>query len=165
VKFFLNKKIQALSLIETTIYLALFSLIFTTIVQFSLSVAESNQNADYRNELERTAIFLDENFSRGFLNSSELLSDNSTFYNDSGKLYLSGSNGTLIYTLSSSFIKLNRNGDINNLNNPMTVISKFYLEKVLAPDLSIAGVRVTINLQSQKKSSITKTFQSYYSIK
>ena len=84
-------KVKGMSLIETIIYLALFGLIFATITQFSLSIAEANRNAEYKNAIEKNIIFIDEVISKSFEQSDAIDVNNSFFEQTNGKLKLTNS--------------------------------------------------------------------------
>lgn len=154
-----------MTLIETIIYLALFGIIFAAIIDFSLSVAESNQYSQYKNEIEHSAIFLDEHFSASFEKIDQIDNDNTIYDITLGKLRIFNLTDSLDYNVNNYRLKVNRNGIVNFLTNPNIIIDKFLVEKVLSPDSSISGVRITFNILSNKKSSISKQFQTYYSIK
>lgn len=161
----LKKYFKAITLAETVIYLALFAVIFTSIMQFTLSVSEANQSAEFKNEVERATIFVNEHLNLTFRSINQIDANNSFFYQDDGKLKLTHLPATYKYSIINDRLSFDNNGTSSYLTNSNIKINKFYLERVLAPDLTIVGVRVTMNLVSAKKPNISKTIQTYYSLK
>jgi Tfp pilus assembly protein FimT len=159
------KRINGLTLIEILIYLALFAIIFSSIMQFTLSVAEANQTAEFKNEIERATIFVNEHLNLTFRSITQIDTNNSFFSQNDGKLKLTKLPASYTYSLTNGRLTFNNNGTSVYLTNPNVSVDQFYLERVLAPDSSIVGVRITMNIKAVKKPNLNKTIQTYYSLK
>ena len=155
---------NAISLVETVLYIAIFSIIFTSIVGFALTIAQSNQNANLRNNIERSAIFLDEHITESFLSSNSIDNNESVFNQNDGLIKIYNSTNSYIYSLSDGRIIIDSNGTQNYLTSPDLNVSKFLIEEVLSPTGSTTGVRISFQINSVNKLNITKSFQTYYSI-
>jgi hypothetical protein len=158
-------KVRATTLIETLIYIGLFGIIFGAILQFTLMISESSQNAEYRNELDRATILVTEHLSESFDTFDSIDLNNSFFYQDNGKIKLIKGSNSYSYSILNNRLRFDRNGVINYLINPNVNIQSFYLERITAADSTITGVRVKITLYSVKKPTLTKTVQTNYFLK
>ena len=159
----LRLKLKGITLMETLVYLALFGVIFTAMVQFSISVAQSTHSAELRQHIERAKVFVlqhvDDSF--GKANSIDLL--NTVLDNDNGKVRLLNSGGFYEYSLSSGTLHFNHNDTISDLTNSKVNVDRFYLQAVEVKTDTV-GIRMTLQLSS-KTGNETETIESLFIVK
>ena len=138
------KKLKALSLVETVIYLALFGIVFTGIIDFSINVSQNFQAAEGLTQTEKTKIFIFEHFQDSFNSSLTIDTVNSIFNNDSGKLRITNKTGYLEYSILNNDLLFSVNGSANSsLTNSRVDVTRFFLEEVKVKNVTY-GVRITM---------------------
>lgn len=149
------------TLIESLVYVAIFGVVFTVIVQFSLNTQENNQIASLRKELGDLEVLVDASINESFKTTVSIDSTNSIFDSDNGSLILNLNDSTTVrYYLENNKIKVNRGGIVNNLTTSDFTCSKFFIEQILNPSLS--GTRITITCTSVKRNQVKDTFTTNY---
>ena len=104
-------KLKGITLVETLVYLALFGIIFTVMVEFSISIAQSNRSAELRQHLDRAKTFIIEHIDNSFLDTNSIDLNNSVFNNDQGKVRLNNL-GYFEYYLENGVLKFNNTGTV-----------------------------------------------------
>lgn len=159
----LNKK-SGFTLIESLVYLAIFSLVFATIVQFSITTQENNRVALYRKELGDLIMIVNSNIEESFSSSTSINTSNSTFNNNNGSLALISANGQNIsYYLQNGRLKVNRDSQINDLTSADFNCTKFNPQPISSSTINI-GIRLTIQCNSIKVPRINSEFITNYII-
>lgn len=161
----LSIKIKGVSLVETILYISLFGIIFSGIMGFSLNIAELNRNANLRNNIERSAILLDEHITESFLVSDNIDRTVTEFNQDIGKIKIYKAGNSYLYYVYNGRMVIDRNGIQNYLTGSDLTVSKFLIEEVLSPTGSTTGVRISFDIRAANKANIIKSFRTYYSIK
>ena len=159
------RRIKGISLVETVLYVALFGVIFSAIIGFSLTIGESNRNANLRNSIERDAVFLDEHITESFLISDNIDKAVTIFNQNAGRIKIYSATNSFTYSLSNGRLIINRNGVQNYLTGTDVNVSEFLIEEVLSPTGTTTGVRISFEINAVIKTNIKKSFQTYYSIK
>ncbi|MEI7578474.1 MAG: hypothetical protein WCJ58_00365 [bacterium] len=125
-----KKKLKAITLVETIIYLALFAIIFTAIIQFVLSIQESNLKVNTDNTLAKQKIFITEHLEDSFRNTSGIDTAQSAFDSDQGRIYLTTSTIFKTYYLENNRLIFSANGQINPITPDTMNVTKFHLTKI-----------------------------------
>jgi type II secretory pathway pseudopilin PulG len=154
-----NKK--GVTLIETVLYLSLFSIVFLVIIQFFFATTDLNNNVAIRNQFERDTIFLDEHINQSFKDTISLNEINTVFGSSSGVLSLNTNSGLLEYYLEDDRIYVDRSGISNPLTGSGYVVTNFLLNRVEWEDNSLRGINITIDLEDEKN-NYNKSFNSNY---
>lgn len=156
-------RLKGLTLMESIVYIALFSLIFIVIIQFSLSIAENNRNAGDKTEIERVSIFLFEHLETTVEDSSGIDTTNSVFNDDSGVLRLNdGSGGYSEYSISDGRLSLSNGSSSDFLTTGGFYITRFHVEELQIGEGETAGVRVSIEIVSEEDSKISRVIESSF---
>jgi len=158
-----RRALPGLSIVEVLVYLALFGLIFYSVVVFMISIKDSNRMALDRTDMEKTALYLMNHMNSSFNIANSITADANTVYNsDNGKIKLILPTKYAQYSLTGSALHFNDNGTDYNITNPDYTISKFYLEQVFNNDNVLVGVRLTMTIVSAKTPQITKTINTSF---
>jgi hypothetical protein len=155
---------KGLTIVETLIYMALFSILFTTILGYVIFISQSNANATTRLGLQKQIIFLSEHIASTFKESSSIDILNSTFNSDTGKIRFIEGSSYLEYSITSEKIKVNIGGVNTFLTDSTAKVDIFRVERVNSESGSIIGARVKILLSDKKNASQHSTLETMYTI-
>mgnify|MGYP001316354038 CR=1 FL=1 len=159
-----SKNLIGLTLIEVLVYLALFGMFFTVMIQFFFFVNDSNQLSGETLKLDRSVIFITQHLEDSFKKSTEIIESPSvpaTVFNDDNGILNLTSTTNLSYSVNSGTLTFN---GVDITRSDITV-SKFYLEKIRnSSDTETIGVRITLNLVANQKAGTTKEFSTTYFI-
>ncbi|HLD03460.1 MAG TPA: type II secretion system protein [Candidatus Dojkabacteria bacterium] len=139
-------KLKGITLVETLVYLALFGIIFTVMVEFSISIAQSNRSAELRQHLDRAKTFIIEHIDNSFLDTNSIDLNNSVFNNDQGKVRLNNL-GYFEYYLENGVLKFNNTGTVYDITNTKVTVDRFYLEAAQVKTDTV-GIRMTLEVSS-----------------
>lgn len=156
---------NGVTLTETLIYIVLFGIIFLAIMQFLFTMNEGNRVATYRNEIDRSIIFLNEHLNDSFDLATSIDGTGSTFDNDSSILNLVTDEGTVSYRLVNGTVIYNTNSEDFLLTSPRTTTTKLLFQKILNSDDELIGVRMTLEIESVFDSKSKKTIETSYALK
>ncbi len=154
--------IKALTLVETVIYMALFSFLMMMVMQFVFIVDKANDTGFKKNELERSVVFISQHLKESF-NSSNGIDEINTLINDNNGVLTLNHNGSQIkYSIDGQKIMVTRGTNTNYITTGDYVVEQFLLEPVLNTDGSLEGLKVTIKITDKKDEAISRSFSSYY---
>jgi len=145
-------KLQGITLVETLLYIGIFTLIMFTIMNFMLSTQESNRRNDIKTEIHKTSEFLSLHLSDSFEKTLSVNKDTSIFNSNQGQLDINFSSGINQYKVSNNKILFNN----IPLTTPNITVTQFLLEPVYKGTDNIIGVEITIGIQSTKNPSFTE---------
>jgi hypothetical protein len=159
-----SRNILAFTLLETILYLALFGMIFTSIVQFGITMAENNRIAEYRNQVSRAATFITTDLLSKFKRGQSITAAQSIFDNDVGKVVLVQPSATYTYTMASGRLTLGNGTVTDYISSPDVTVTQFRVEPVYtpAPASALIGARITLGLRHSKSALSTQTLTSFY---
>ena len=140
---------NGMTLIETVLYLALFALIFISVMQFSLAVAESNRAAVSRNKVEHTLIFVTEHLGLRFEEAQSINEGLTLLETNGGVLCLTSNGEDVTYSVSNGILQFSESGVVSALSNSSVVVESFYLEEVLDNVDQLVGIRLTLEIASK----------------
>ncbi|WKZ24045.1 MAG: hypothetical protein QY312_00325 [Candidatus Dojkabacteria bacterium] len=160
----MNHRISAFTLVETILYLALFNIIFFSVITWAITLTQSNRNAEYRNAIEKNAIFVTEHLSDTFRRGRTVVEDESSFHTGQGSVRISTDSDYFDYNVQNQRLRVNRNGGTFLLTDPFVQVTEFRVQPV-RNEGEILGVRVRITFIAEKYPSVTKTIESYYAFR
>jgi len=158
-------KLRAFTLIETILYLALFNVIFFAVITWAITLTQSNRNAEYKNAVEKNAMFLTEHLNDTFKRGLTVDAANSTFNDASGKVRVTFSAGYFEYQRSGSMLRVTDGAATYDLTDRFVQITNFTVSPVMLEDSTIVGVKIRISLLAEKFPTVTKTIESYYALR
>lgn len=147
-----------MTLVELILYLALFSVIILSMVQFFVFVSNKNVDARNRIELSRNVIFVREHFTQVERSITGFNDGSSVYDSDSGRVVFTTSNGDVSYTRSGGDIIYNRGTDIT-LTPDGVVVQKFRATKHVDTDSNTVGVTISITLGHSNVVGYTESFE------
>ena len=149
----MKNRLKGVTLIETMLYIGLFSIIMVIILNFMLSTQEATNRNNEKTNLNRTSVFLSQHISDSFSKTISINQDTSVFDSDQGVLTLNFSSEGKQYTFIDSRIYFN--------NIPITPtslsITQFKLEPVFKDLTALIGVKITISAYSEKVPELSET--------
>lgn len=156
---------KAMTLVELVVYLALFGLIFLSIMQFVMATNQNNDTARGRNLMEKNTIFLLRHLEQSFSTVQSIDEVNSMFDVEQGKLILNTNQGNKEYQMSSGQLIYSFDGNQYDLIQPGFEATNFKIEKILNNDNQLVGVLITITMDSINILNVNKTISSSFLIK
>lgn len=162
-------KYKGITAVETVIYLAIFSAIFITMIQYMFSIGKNNQLAEDTINLEKNALFITQHMRDSFMTAESINVASSTFNNDSGVMVLnlddSANPPNVQYLISSNRAKF-RNSAGQNIDITQTdiLITRLRFEEILDSDDNLVGARAIYTLISED-TNVTKDFETSFIIR
>ncbi|HNW23708.1 MAG TPA: hypothetical protein PKH06_03030 [Candidatus Dojkabacteria bacterium] len=149
----MRNKLKGITLVETILYIGLFSIIIIIVLNFMLSTQEANQRTDNRLEINRVSEFVSKHINSSFNKNLSIDSTTSVFNDNQGVLSLIFIDGNRQYTLTDSQISFD-----GTPITPTTVsVTRFNLIPIYKGTDTIVGIKTEITFISKKDSSITET--------
>jgi hypothetical protein len=153
---------KAFTLIETTLYLALFNVIFLSVIGFTISITDSNRKAEYSNSIEKNAIFVSEHIQNTFSQSNSIDAVNTVYLQVNGKIRLITKNGYKEYSLSNGVLQVGNGSTTLPISDSKVNVTSFYIEPVSSVTGVQTGAKITIKFTASKYQTVTKSITSYY---
>lgn len=160
-----SSKNGGVTLVEVLVYLALFGLIFVSIIEFAISISQSNRVAGKRTEIEKSVITVTQHFSDTVPDGISIDDLNSVYDDDNGVLRVILDPGYVEYRIENGRVVVDRDGILNYLTNPEYYVNKLRFEKILSRSGVTTGVRLTFMISSSNDSSVTTTIITSYMLK
>lgn len=156
----LNRNYKAMTLVEVITYLAIFAFIFVTIIEFVISLKQTNDVALQRGDIQKAQTFIMNHMNLSFDTANTIVADGSNFNVDLGSLRLQSATKILEYTIIDGRLAFRDNGEYYYLTDPKYDINKVRFEVIKDNDDIAVGVRVTTALESEGNvnSELTTSF-------
>ena len=142
---------RGVTLIEVVLYIALFALMFFSVVQFMMAVSEKNQVAKGRNKIETGLIAVTQHLENSFAQADSVDDANCVFESNPGVLRLNTASGVIEYSVSGQKLLYDESGVSFDLTESEIAVTEFYLQEVLDKSSQVTGVRLTLTLQFPKE--------------
>ena len=147
----MTKKLKAITLTETVVYIAIFSIFMVILIQFFLSV-QVNQDKVYKElELEMNQIFISNHLEETLGHSSVFNSENNSFFNKQETLEYKILNGDLI---------LEKDGVVTSLVNSKAVAQSISFEPIWAQEGIASAVKINVSLRHSGNERVTRDFSN-----
>jgi type II secretory pathway component PulJ len=163
-----TNKYIAVSLLETLVYIAIFSILFISVVQYLFIVSESSDTTQKRLELARFKLYAYQHLETSFEQAESIDTDLSTFEDNSGVLYLvdeTGGTFTLEYSTNAGILEFSRDGgSAVELSSNNIVIDRLYFDEVYGLDSTLNGVQVDMDFHYKDKANITESITHIYNL-
>lgn len=158
-------KLRAFTLIETILYLALFNVIFFSVITWAIALSQSNRNAEYKNAVEKNAIFVSEHLNDTFKRGLTVDSVNSVFNDTNGKVRATFTSGYFEYARAGNTLRVTDGTLTHDLTDKFVLVTEFNVAPVTVEGGVIVGAKIRINFIAEKYPTITKTIESYYAFR
>lgn len=160
------KRLSAFTLVEAILYLALFNIVFFSVITFTITLTQNNRSAEYKNAVEKNAIFVIEHLKDTFNQGSTIDEASSTFGNNNGKVRITTAGGYRDYSVTSGTFLVQNGTTSHNLTDSLVDVTMFLVEPVYDANNVAVGARITMTLVAEKyPDTISKTIQSYYAFR
>ncbi|MDD4382090.1 MAG: hypothetical protein PHE21_01960 [Candidatus Dojkabacteria bacterium] len=148
----MKNKLKGITLIETILYVGIFSIVLVSIMNFMFSAQETTRKTNIRADVHQSVEFVNQHISDTFKNSQSV-EDLLSLYNiDNGVLVIQTKDGQSQYQIQDSRLYFN--------DSPITPknmsVSKLYLEPAYDSDGTTIGVKITSVVTSRIDSSIAE---------
>jgi hypothetical protein len=161
------KKLKAITLVETLVYLALFGIFFITVMQFLFFLQEFESNAESRLLLNQNSIFLSEHLKETLKDTKSVDLANSQLDQDLGKLRIIKNDNTYVeYSINSNRIEYTK-----ELSSPVPLsksiigINKLRFQAITDQSGSkIIAVRVVSDLYITNKPGVSRVIETLYTL-
>jgi len=157
----MKNRIKGITLIESVVYIGLFSIIIIMILNFMLSAQESTLRNIRKSNLHHSSTLIAQHFENSFDTVLGISNLNSVFDNDNGRLELLFEMGAKQYTLVNSRIYF----DTVAITPPSISVTKFNLTPVYQGKVDIQGILLSVDLVSNKDSSLSERINMLFTIR
>jgi type II secretory pathway pseudopilin PulG len=148
----MKNKYKGFTLIETMLYIGLFSIIIIMVVSFMLSTQRSTVKTESQENIFRSSQFISQHIKHSISEADSLDESNTVFNDDNGTISLILSTDIKIYELQDQRLYF----DNTLISNSDILITKFFVTP-LYDELDIVGVKVEIELLDKSDQTITDT--------
>lgn len=148
-----NNRLKGVTLIETMLYIGLFSVIIIIVLNFMLATQEASMRNNRRGNLNQSSEFITQHINYSFDKALSINEINSTFNNDLGVLEFQFSDGYKQYSILNNTLYF----DSIPITPPSIIVSSFFLEPIYDNNGSLLAIRTSILLISQDDSTLTDT--------
>lgn len=154
----MKNRLKGVTLVETMLYLGLFTIIILIIMNFMLSTQESARRNDIESSLQICSSFVSQHLSSSFRSVKSIDKVNSIFNSEQGKLSIVFSTGNKEYSLSNSRIMF----DGTPITPQDLSIRVFNITPIYKEPDSIIGINISITIESKIDSSLSHTSNLLY---
>lgn len=158
-------RVKAFTLVETILYLALFNVIFFAVITWAIALTQNNRSAEYKNAVEKNAIFISEHLNDTFKKGLSVDSVNSTFDVATGRVRVTSATGYLQYSRNGNILTVTNGINTFDLSDRFVHVTNFTVSPVIVSPNTIVGANITITITAEKFPNLTKTIQSYYAFR
>lgn len=152
------KKLKAITLTETVVYIAIFSIFMLTLMQFFISI-QINQDRVYKElELEMNRIFLTNHLEERVKDNFTLDLENSVINNDNGIAILTSNHEVLIYKILNGSIVLETEHGMTSLTNNKAVVEVFNIEKIQGNTNTASAIKIHIKFKHRDEDKVQYDF-------
>ncbi len=149
----INKKLKGITLVETILYIGLFSIIVLLVFNFMLSTQEATLRNNRRGSIYKSAEFVIQHLNYSFDNALTIDPTNSIFGTDEDILEIQFTDGNKQYTLLNNTLLF----DSIPITPSEISITTFTLTPIYNDEAEIVAVKILINIVSKKDSNLTDT--------
>ncbi|MBI2356802.1 hypothetical protein HYV12_02000 [Candidatus Dojkabacteria bacterium] len=157
----MKNKLKGITLLETLVYLSLFSVIILMILNFMLATQESTLRTERKRIVHQASEFVIQHLTDSFHKAQSIDSINSVFENSNGKLQIRYETTTGVYEIVNN--RLQYNGV--PITPPNTSITQFILTPVYDNDNTIIGINTDILLVLNKDNSISLPINMLFTLR
>ena len=147
----MKNKLNAFTLLETILYIGLFSAVLFIVLSFMLSTQEANMRTERSENIYQSSQFITEHINYTFGKAESINEANSLFEDDNGKLSLIVNSEVKTYEIESQKLIY----DSIQISSSDIIVENFYLTP-LYKDLEIIGVKINIKLRDKEDSKLTE---------
>lgn len=137
---------RGMTLIETVLYVALFALIFTTVITFALAIGESNKKAQERNVLSRSLLFVSSHLTSTFETADSINDSGCVFNDNNGRVSMVDEGLSVVYSLSDGRLIFTSPAGSSHLTPSGLTVTRFLIQPVYTRSSELTGIRVSLDV-------------------
>ena len=153
---------SGITLFEVLLYVALFGLIFVTILQYATTITQFNRTARERTVLGKQILFVDEHIRDTVARSMQIQESQSIFNANMGTIQLDSGVGIFRYLVSDGRLLFFEDSDAESITDPSCRVTRFYLEPVMNDVDELMGFRLQLTVEMQSDEPETRSFTASY---
>jgi len=139
-------KLKAITLTETVVYIAIFSIFMLTLMQFFISI-QINQDKVYKElELEMNRIFVTNHFEEKIKNKFILDQQNSLIDEEIAEIVFLSENKTLSYKIITGNLILDNTNEIISITNNKAVVETFQVEPIINRTDNLSAIKISLTI-------------------
>lgn len=154
-------KLKGLTLMETVLYIGLFSIIMLVVINFMLSIQEANGRIQRRANIHQSSEFIEQHLNYSFAKTKSIDATKSIFDNNNGEIVLLLNDGEHTYSLTNEKIIYD--------STPITPVSikikKFFVEPIYNKKNLIVATRIAITYESTFDPAVNEESNFLYIIR
>ena len=147
----MKNKLKGITLLETIIYIGLFSVIILLVFNFMLATQEASIRTDRLSQLQQSSLFITQHISHTMQSAQLIDIDNSVFLDEEGKLTIEINGTPIAYELIGTTLLY----DSTDISPNGITVESFYLEPIYK-DTQIIAVSIQINIYSNRDPRLTE---------
>lgn len=150
------KRIKGITLLETLIYVSIFTMFMVIVIQLLLSVQLNNNKVKQVLDLEKDRIFIT-NHIEELLDSKnrEILQENSVFNSDNGSITFLDGESYVKYDIQNNKLVFFDGMNTIPISSSKTVINKFNISKYENEFAEIVALKFDIEIAHVKRPTLT----------
>jgi competence protein ComGC len=148
----MKNRLKGFTLVETMMYIGLFSIIIIMVISFMISTQQSTAKTEKEEAIFRSSQFISQHLKHTIKEADSLDEANTVFDNDDGKISLIMPTGTKVYQLFEQRLSF----DSTLISNSKILVDKFHITPIY-DDLDIVGLKIEIELIDKMDQSISDT--------
>jgi hypothetical protein len=153
-------KLKAITLTETVVYIAIFSIFMLTLMQFFISI-QINQDKVYKElELEMNRIFVTNHFEEKIKNKFILDQQNSLIDEEIAEIVFLSENKTLSYKIITGNLILDNTNEIISITNNKAVVETFQVEPIINRTDNLSAIKISIKFVHRDNANISYDFNT-----
>lgn len=160
----MENRLKGTTLVELLLYLALFTMVIGTMVQFFILVINRNITAKHNIELSSNALFINQTLNGLEDRVNSINFSTSTTGVPNGRLVLNTTDGELVVFVQNSTLYISDNGQNIRLSNPSVVVNSFTLSDILNQSNIVIGYNINLSLSHQLLDNSNIDFDYVFSV-
>lgn len=153
---------KAITLMESTIYLGMFALLFVTMMQFFFTIGSANQRSSGTVNLQRFKIFLTQHLEDTIRNSDGFDETNSTTEQDISTLRFFYGAGYKEYYVSNGTLYITNGTNAYPVTSPSVNVSKFRADVIQDSGGKMYRMDLIFELQDRKVITVKTDHELFY---
>lgn len=155
-------KSNGFTLFEVLLYVALFGIIFVTILQYATTIAIFNVSARDRTAIGKQVLFINEHIRDSTDTANAIEEAQTVFRLDNGAIQFTTAAGTLRYRLQNGNLLFFDGTDEESITDPYCRADRFYIEPIRNADTELIGFRLQMTITTRSDRPESQSFEATY---
>lgn len=156
------RKYKGITLIESTVYLGIFAMLFLAMMQFYFTIGTSNQRSSAQTTLQKNKIFLSEHTELTIRDSDGLDVANSIIETDSSSVRFHQGDSYVEYYVIDGVLYLDDGNVATRLTPPTVEVERFRADLTQDSDNTLYYLQLQIDLRDKNIDTIQQEIELFY---